>query len=239
VAQLGDLTGLRAALRAIAQTQLTQAASHNVGPEMGPDVGHDVSHLDRVWVTAQNLALRDGDVNLPVLLAACYLHDLVNLPKSAKNRAEASQLSAKHSQPILIDLGFSAAQITATCHAIEAHSFSANITPTTKEAAILRDADRLDALGAIGLARWFATAGTMGAAIGTALYDIDDPFAINRPLDDRRFALDHWRLKLGGLQRDMLTTGGQAMARERHNVMVAVLREFAIEIGAELPSDWV
>ncbi|MEL2325119.1 hydrolase, partial [Klebsiella pneumoniae] len=67
---------------------------------------------------------------------------------------------------------------------IEAHSFSAGIAPQSLEAKIVQDADRLEALGAIGLARVFAVSGALGAA----LFDADDPFAGTRALDDKAFA---------------------------------------------------
>ena len=82
---------------------------------------------------------------------------------------------------------FPAEKIEAVCHAIAAHSFSAQIAPLTTEAKIVQDADRLEALGAIGLARVFAVSG----ALGVALFDGEDPFAQHRPLDDKRYALDH------------------------------------------------
>jgi len=125
---------LREALRKIAHKQMQQ------------DPAHDLAHLDRVWANAQVIARDEGDVDLRVLLAAAYLHDLVNLPKDAPNRTQASSLSAEAAAPILHDLGFSEAGIAAAGHAITAHSFSAGITPENIEAKILRDADRLDAL---------------------------------------------------------------------------------------------
>ncbi|HDO7482899.1 TPA: HD domain-containing protein, partial [Escherichia coli] len=76
---------------------------------------------------------------------------------------------------------FPAEKIEAVCHAIAAHSFSAQIAPLTTEAKIVQDADRLEALGAIGLARVFAVSG----ALGLALFDGEDPFAQHRPLDDK------------------------------------------------------
>ncbi|MFA9353024.1 hydrolase, partial [Escherichia coli] len=75
---------------------------------------------------------------------------------------------------------------------IEAHSFSAKIAPETLEAKIVQDADRLEALGAIGLARVFAVSG----ALGVALFDAEDPFARQRGLDDKQYALDHFQTKL-------------------------------------------
>ena len=66
-----------------------------------------------------------------------------------------------------------------------------NVTPITTEAKTLQDADRLDALGMLGVARCFYVAGRMGRA----LYDPADPHATQRPLDDTRYTLDHFRTR--------------------------------------------
>lgn len=116
-------------------------------------------------------------------------------------------------------------------HAIEAHSFSGQISPTTLEAKIVQDADRLEALGAIGLARVFAVSG----ALGTALFDADDPFARRRPLNDKRFALDHFQTKLLTLPQTMQTGRGKALAQ--HNARFLVT--WMAKLSAELNGDYV
>jgi uncharacterized protein len=122
--------------------------------------------------------------------------------------------------------------VRAACHAIVAHSFSAGIEPETLEAKIFQDADRLEALGAIGIARTFFTAGRLGSQ----MFDGDDPFAAARPLDDRRFAVDHFAAKLLRLPSTMRTRGGRALAEER----ATILRDFLTALGAELarPCPW-
>ena len=182
---------LRAKLRAIIKREMEQ------------DPAHDIAHLDRVWANAHRIARSETGVNLKVLLAGAYFHDLVNLPKDAPNRALASTLSAEKAAPFLQDLGFSVEDLAAAQHVIAAHSYSAGIEPESFEAEILRDADRLDALGAIGIARCFVVAG----ALGRTLYDLDDPFAEVRDLNDLAFAIDHWKVKLLSLPEDMLTEG--------------------------------
>ncbi|MDX2483535.1 MAG: HD domain-containing protein [Pseudodonghicola sp.] len=199
---------------------------------MAADPAHDLAHLDRVWANAELIA--DDTVDCPVLLAACYLHDLVNLPKDSHARDQASTQAAEAAAPILRDLGFDATRNRATQHAIAAHSFSAGISPETQEARILRDADRLDALGAIGVARCFAVSG----ALNRPLYDPADPFARHRDLDDKAHALDHFRAKLLALPADMLTVRGRALARIRAARMIAFLHDLGDEIGSPLPSDW-
>ncbi len=203
-----------------------------VAQRMETDPAHDLAHLDRVWNNAQ--AIADAQTDMQVLLAACYLHDLVNLPKNDPNRHLASRRSARESEPILEELGFDAPAIHATQHAIEAHSYSAKIPPRSPEARILRDADRLDALGAIGIARCFVVAG----ALGRTLYDIEDPFAETRELDDLSFAIDHWKIKLLGLPADMLTTGGRDLAEKRVVQMLGFLETLADEIGHPVHDTW-
>ncbi|MCF6234164.1 MAG: HD domain-containing protein [Rhodobacteraceae bacterium] len=207
---------LRAKLREAAQGQ------------MSADPAHDLAHLDRVWGVTQAIAQREGG-DLRVLLGAAYLHDLVNLPKDAPDRHKASALSADAAVPILRLLGYEADEIDGTCHAITAHSFSGGVEPQSRESMILRDADRLDALGAIGIARTFVVAG----ALGRPLYDPDDPFAKSRPLDDQRWSLDHWQVKLLHLSHGMLTETGREIAQNRSRVMRDFLWQLARELARE------
>ncbi|TDK50014.1 HD domain-containing protein [Antarcticimicrobium luteum] len=199
---------------------------------MAQDSAHDMAHLDRVWANVQAIAGEGAD--RAVLLAASYLHDLVNLPKDSPDRARASRLAAEEAAPILRDLGFDAERIAATRHAIAAHSFSAGIPPETPEAKILRDADRLDALGAVGIARCFAVSG----ALGRPLYDPADPFSQRRDPDDRAHALDHFRTKLLALPAGMLTARGRQIAHARARRMIGFLEDLGAEIGTPLPPDW-
>ncbi len=202
--------------------------------QMNTDGAHDVAHLDRVWANVQNIVAGEGTGEMRVLLAATYLHDLVNLPKNSPDRRRASTMAAEAAAPILAGLGYALGEIKQAQHAIAAHSFSANLPIETKEAAILRDADRLDAIGAIGIARTFCIAGQLD----TPLYDIDDPFAANRPLDDKRFAMDHWRVKLLGLGEGFLTETAKAEAQKRLDLMYGFLDQFAGELDTPLPEYW-
>ena len=190
------------------------------------DAAHDVAHTDRVWANAQVIATGEAACDMTVLLAACYFHDLVTLPKDHPDRAQASTLSAKAAAPILSSFGLTSDQIAQACHAITAHSFSANIAPQTLEAKILQDADRIEALGAIGIARCFATTGVLGGALFHGL----DPFGKDRPLDDKAYAVDHFRIKLLGLPATMQTTSGRMLAEDRANV----LRDFLDQLASEL-----
>ncbi len=158
---------------------------------------------------------------------ATLFHDAVNLRKDAPNRSEASSLSARVAADWLGSQGWADARIAIVTHAIEAHSFSAAITPRTAEARVLQDADRLEALGAIGIARMFAVSG----ALGRALFHPDDPLGLHRPLDDRAYALDHLEVKLFRIAQTMQTPTGRAMAEERAEWMSSFRSRLLREIG--------
>ncbi|MES2667324.1 MAG: HD domain-containing protein [Pseudomonadota bacterium] len=181
------------------------------------DGAHDLGHLRRVWANAQTIARAMGGADMDVLCAACFFHDVVNLPKDAPDRATASARSAEVAVAYLRGAGFAAHKLDAVAHAIAAHSFSAAIPPQTTEAKIVQDADRLEALGAIGIARMFHVAGAMQGG----LFDADDPMALRRPLDDRRFALDHLQVKLFRVVETMRTAAGREMALERADWMAS------------------
>ena len=112
-------------------------------------------------------------------------------------------------------------------HAVAAHSFSAGIPPTSLEAEVVRDADRLDAIGAIGMARMFAVSG----ALARPLYHELDPFAeTDRALDDKAYAVDHFYNKLFKLTYS--TPAAQAEATRRFAAMHAFIGELRHELGA-------
>lgn len=190
------------------------------------DGAHDFGHLNRVWATCRIIMLDEGPVDAEALRLAVIFHDAINLPKNAPNRSQASALSADHAAQWLAAKGWNASRIAIVAHAIEAHSFSAGIVPQSGEARILQDADRLEALGAIGLARMFAVAGQMGGQ----LFDPADPMALHRPLDDKAFALDHLETKLFPIAQTMQTQTGRAIAAERAEWMASFRTRLLSEI---------
>lgn len=201
-------------------------ASALLGDMSGSDDGaHDLAHILRVFRNAMRIHATEGGDGR-ILAAAVLLHDCVAVEKSSPLRAQASRLAADRARSLLDALGWSADDVEAVAHAIAAHSFSAGITPETLEARILQDADRLDAIGMVGAARCFYTAGRMGSA----LYDPFDPRAEHRPLDDRAFAIDHFPAKLLKLANGFQTEAGRAIARERHKRIEEVLNLFLDEI---------
>lgn len=196
------------------------------------DAAHDIAHFRRVWVTAQNI-MAELRVDPLIVLTACYFHDIVSLPKNHPDRSRSSLLAARKTREILSSdfPDFPPERYAAVEHAIEAHSFSAGVAPQSLEAKIVQDADRLEALGAIGLARVFAVSG----ALGVALFDADDPFAGARPLDDKTFALDHFQTKLLRLPDTMQTPRGRELARHNADFLI----QFMAKLSAELQGDYL
>ena len=192
------------------------------------DGAHDLNHLNRVWQNAQTLLEDYPEADTLVVMAACYLHDLVNFPKNAPERHLASRQAAQLACRELEKLGFPADKLPSLAHAIEAHSFSAGIAPETMEARIVQDADRLDALGAVGLARLYYTAGRMGSALAHPT----DPLALHRAMDDKKFALDHIEVKLATLPATMTTTAGRKMGERRLKWLRSFRDTFAAEWGS-------
>lgn len=193
--------------------------------ESAADVAHDEGHLRRVVENARTLAEQES-ADLAIVLPAAWLHDCVIIPKTSPQRASASRLAAERAVTLLRAAEYPAQHLEAIKHAIAAHSFSARIAPKTIEAKVVQDADRLDALGAVGIARTLM----LGGANGTPLYDFAEPFPVTRMADDRVSVIDHFFTKLLTLAETMQTDAGRAAAQHRATFM----KEFLMQLGGEI-----
>jgi len=197
-----------------------------VAGQPGADPGHGPAHLERVVATALRLAAEEG-ARVEVVLPAAWLHDCVHVAKDSPDRARASRLAADRALRFLEAAGYPGAFLPAVRHAIEAHSYSAGIAPESAEAKVVQDADRLDALGAIGVARCIA----VGAALGRPLYGPVDPFCKARAPDDLGASVDHFYSKLLKLAGTMQTAAGRREADRRTAFIRAFIAELESEIG--------
>lgn len=198
---------------------------HLLETHAGSDAAHDLEHIRRVVANARRLCAAEN-ADWRVVMPAAWLHDCVVVPKSSPDRKRASQLAARQAIAWLVELDWPFGKLDEIAHAIEAHSFSAGIAPRTPEAKVLQDADRLDALGAVGLARTLM----LGVEMKSAFYHPDDPFCRSREPDDSKYSLDHVYRKLLTLERTMQTAGGSAEAAER----TRFLRDFLDQLEAEI-----
>lgn len=192
---------------------------------MDQDGGHDWGHIWRVLKAAHEIVDHDGPCDREVVSAAVLFHDVVNLPKDSPDRHLASTRSAEIAVDNLAGV-FDASRLASIHEAIRCHSYSAGIPPQSLEAKVVSDADKFEALGAFGIARTFYVSGLMS---GTIVHSFD-PFASDRPLDDRKYAVDHFFTKLLKLETQFYTDRGKAVARER----IAVLRAFLEQLQSEM-----
>lgn len=189
------------------------------------DAAHDVMHISRVVKSAKAICLKEnGDIN--IVGPAAWLHDCYAVAKNHADRSRASQLSADKAVAYLQSIHYDAQYLEAIHHAIVAHSFSANIEAKTLEAKIVQDADRLDALGAVGISRLMQVSGSFASA----LYHPEDPFCKNREADDKAYAVDHFYKKLFQLDALLHTNAAKAEAKKRNAFMHAFLQQMADEI---------
>lgn len=192
---------------------------------MDNDSAHDFEHVMRVYKNAQKICKKEK-ANEKLVLTATLLHDIVSYPKSDKRSKLSSTHSAKKSKQILKKYDFSNEEIIIISNAIRDHSFSQNKVPATLEGKILQDADRLDAIGAIGIARVFAT----GGSLKRPFYNTDDPFCKTRKPDDKTWTVDHFYEKLLNLESLMNTKSGKMEAKKRTKILKNYLKQLKQEI---------
>jgi uncharacterized protein len=196
-----------------------------VKQKMKNDPAHDFDHIMRVYKNAKKLCKKEK-ANQKLVLSAALLHDVDSYSKSDKRSKFSSQKSAEEAKKFLKKLNFTVEEIQIVSDAIRDHSFSRGKTPQTPEGKILQDADRLDAIGAIGIARVFA----VGGAENRSFYNKDDPFCKTRTPDDDTWTLDHFYKKLLKLESLMNTKSAKIEAKKRTNFLNSFLSELKNEL---------
>ena len=189
------------------------------------DAGHDISHIKRVVKSAKQFCLQE-QANMWVVLPAAWLHDCVQVAKDSPLRATASELAADQALKLLTDWQYPVEHLPEIHHAIMAHSFSANIECETLAAKVVQDADRMDALGAIGICRTLL----VGAGFGNPLTFHEDPFCYARTADDQAAIIDHFYTKLLKLKDSFKTPAAQLEAAKRDAFMRQFLQQLEQEV---------
>lgn len=201
------------------------------------DAGHDFSHIERVAVDAVRLIRAEvsGDFVRWESNAECaaLLHDCVPVPKNSPLRAESARLCAEKAAVWLTEWGWPTEDLVLVIEAIEDHSYSSGRLPRSLVGKCLQDADRLEALGAIGLYRTIAT----GVSMGARLFDPDDPWAGKRSLDDHAYTIDHFFKKLLKLPSTFHTESGRQEAKRRADYLIGFLNQLGTELSNH-PAVW-
>ncbi len=190
------------------------------------DPAHDFAHIQRVVNIAKHLAEQEK-ANLDIVVPAAWLHDCVAVAKNSPLRSRASALAAEYAEAFLISINYNTELLEAIKHAIIAHSYSADVAPITLEAQVVQDADRMDALGAIGIARCML----VGGSIGRQLYCENDPLATTRAPDDLNYTIDHFFTKLLSIGDHMCTPSARVEAKRRTDYMKHYLTQLARDIN--------
>ncbi|HEY7419681.1 MAG TPA: HD domain-containing protein [Ktedonobacteraceae bacterium] len=213
----------------ISESQLLEKIYDEVNQRFADvdDLAHGWDHVNRVYHLALHIAEQEGADQIITGLAA-LMHDLGRTapPDAGKHHAD---LSITYAEEIMQRYHLPIEKQEAVKHAIIAHSFSKGIEAQTLEARVVRDADRLDALGAIGIMRWAIT-GTQKHNGHTRPYHEDDPFAEQHELNDKLYMLDHFYVKLFKLGATMTTSTGRFLAQRRIGFMQTYLHEFKREL---------
>ena len=194
------------------------------------DAANDGAHVQRVWRNARVVGLyasRDEGLTIDgdVLKVAVFTHDLGRgLEQDGEHHTYAS---ARIAEELLRAQGLDD-MVWPVGKVVLEHSASLGRTPSCPESWILRDAERLDALGALGIARCMITGGLRSTP---CLYDPADPLARKRDLDDERYLLDHFRTHLFGLAEQMHTAYGRKEGLRRARVLRAFYDALLKEAG--------
>jgi uncharacterized protein len=187
---------------------------------------HDALHVRRVMANARRIAEAEG-ADVDVCVTAALLHELFNYPKNHPESSRSGDVCAEHATALLGEHGYDAAFTERVAYCIRVHSFSRGILPETLEGKVLQDADRLDAIGAIGIARCFATCADMKRPF----YASDDPFCQAREPDDKQWGIDHFYRKLLRIGDGLHTATARAIARDRIEFMRTYLAQLEREIS--------
>ncbi len=183
-----------------------------VSTTLGMNGAHGLDHTLRVTDLCTQIGRREG-ADMEILIAAALLHDIAR-PVEEELGIPHEEEGSRIAEGLLRSLGYPESVISGVIHAILTHRYRTSRIPETLEAKILSDADKLDAMGAVGIARAFMTAGERNG--------------------DMQDALDHIRDKLLNLKGLMYTAGGQELASERHRFLEGFRDTLCRELNSQI-----
>jgi len=210
----------------------------------GCDAGHDINHALRVYDSCVKLSQGVKGVDLEVLLTAALLHDIGGLKelKDGTGKTCHAQESAKMARKILENFKYPREKIDKVVHCILAHRHRTGVKPETKEAEILFDADKLDALGSLGVARAYIWIGKNNAEIysNTPLKSyIRENIVGGKPNGRIKVKSKHnpffeFELKLKRLPQRLHTRKAKKIARERLSYMILFFDRLKKEVAGKI-----
>ena len=191
---------------------------------------HDWDHTQRVVNLCMHIGQAEG-ANLEVLEIAAYLHD-VGRPYEDESQGGVchAEKGAEMARELLGKYSISEEQKANIIHCIRSHRFRGNHSPQTVEAKVLFDADKLDAIGAVGIARAFLFAGEVGAKLHNPSVEPEE----TDPYTEEDTGYREYKLKLSRIKDRMLTSEGRRMAEQRHAFMEMFFQRFTEEYKGDL-----
>jgi uncharacterized protein len=203
-----------AAIRRIAEERFSRARG-----------SHDWEHTLRVHRLCRHIGPIEG-ADMLVVEAAAFLHDIGRPLQDASRGSVCHALKgAEMAGPILAALPLSEACRQNIVHCVRAHRFRDGHHPATIEAKVLFDADKLDAIGAVGVARAYLFAGELGACLHNAQVHPEQ----SRPYSRNDTGYREYVVKLSKIKERMLTAEGRRLAMERHGFMATFFERFLEE----------
>ena len=197
----------------------------------GAKPAHDFDHVKRVLRLAERIGKAEkGD--LEILRAAALLHDIGRVEEEKTGKCHAEN-GASMARKILIDCGFQAGKMEAVLHCIESHRFRGNLRPRSLEAKILFDADKLDAIGAIGIARAYSFGGERGQRLYTEGAEASK-FELKREIDLEHTPVVEFTVKLSKIKDSLQTKTARKIALDRHRFMVKFYERLWKEVEGKL-----
>ena len=204
---------------------------------VGASACHDWTHVDRVRNLACTIGKKEG-ADIRIIEAAALLHDIGRKAEFACKGENAdgtrfchAQEGAKETQKILVKLGVDEKNIAQIAHCVVSHRYRNNYKPETLEAKILFDADKLDSIGAVGIARDFVFVGHFN----TIMYTGNEMELIkngkNLDYTKQDSGVLEYEKKLKYIKDKMLTKTGKEIARERHEFMTQFFERFWDEVN--------
>ncbi|RLC21146.1 MAG: phosphohydrolase [Deltaproteobacteria bacterium] len=191
----------------------------------GSRLSHGWEHTQRVARLCERIGSKE-EADLNVLGVAAYLHDIGRCHQDiTEGKVCHAEKGAQMAAPILQRLALAKKQKENIIHCLRSHRFRGKIAPKTIEAKVLFDADKLDAIGAVGVARAFLFAGEVGAWLHNPDVKVEDSKPYSK--DDTGFR--EFKVKLCKIKDRILTAEGKKLAQKRHVFMENFFKQFINE----------
>lgn len=196
----------------------------------GINACHEWEHTERVYNLAMHIGKKEN-ADLEVLSLAAYLHDIARKEQDESGgKIDHATRGAEMAKEILKGYNLPEKKLKNILHCIEAHRYRNEIVPTTLEAKILYDADKLDSIGAIGTGRNFSFAGHLGAKVHDKNVNLNKSAEYTK--DDTAYR--EYMVKLRYVKDKIITEEGKKMAEGRHNFQKEFFERLNKEVEGEI-----